>query len=106
MRERRFSLVARVNTDSPEAVRTALERLVGSESIKQTGKNEFRIETELEGESAKELNRSFLSELRRTERKTRLRAEWTADETTEHFFDYVSKKKTVATKTSLQKEKH
>jgi hypothetical protein len=100
MTKRRFSLVARVNTDSPEAVRTALERLIGSESITQTGKNEFLIETEMEGENAKELNRSLLSELRRIERKTRLRAEWTSDETTERFFDYVLKKRTVATRRS------
>jgi hypothetical protein len=100
MTKRRFSLVARVNTDSPETVRTALERLIGSEPITKTGKSEFRIETVMEGENAKELNRSLLSELRRIERKTRLRAEWTSDETTERFFDYVLKKRTVATRRS------
>ncbi len=31
------------------------------------------------------------SALRRIERKTRLRAEWTSDNTTERFFDYVPK---------------
>jgi hypothetical protein len=106
MTKRRFSLVARVNTDSPEAVRTALERLIGSESITQTGKNEFRIETEMEGENAKELNRSLLSELRRTERKTRLRAEWASGDTTERFFDYVLKKRTVATGRPSRNEIH
>jgi hypothetical protein len=106
MTKRRFSLVARVNTESPEAVRTALERLIGSGSVMQAGKNEFRIETELEGENAKELNRSLLSELRRIERKTRLRSEWTSGDTTERFFDYVLKKRTVATRRSSPKEKH
>jgi hypothetical protein len=48
----------------------------------------------MEGENAKELNRSLLSELRRAERRTRLRAEWTCGETTERFFDYVLKKST------------
>jgi len=58
------------------------------------GNGEFRIEAELEGENAKELNRSLLSQLRRAERKTRLRAEWTSGGTTERFFDYVLKKST------------
>jgi hypothetical protein len=106
MTKRRFFIVARVNTDSPEAVRVVLERLIGSGSVTQAGKGEFRVETEMEGENAKELNRSLLSELRRTERKTRLRAEWISDETTERFFDYVLKKRTVATRRPSQKEKH
>ena len=48
------------------------------------------------GENARELNRSLLSELRRGEKKTRLRAEWTSGNTTERFFDYVAKAKTTA----------
>ena len=45
------------------------------------------------GESAKELNRSLLSALRRAEKKTRLRSQWTApDGTVERYFDYVLKK--------------
>lgn len=98
MTKKRFSLIATVSTESPEAVRTALERLVGGGSVMQAGDNEFRIEAELEGENAKELNRSLLSQLRRIERKTRLRAEWTSGETTERFFDYMFKKRTVATR--------
>jgi hypothetical protein len=94
MTKRRFMLVASVSTDSPEAVQRVLERLFGEASVTRLGKNEFRIETEMEGEDAKELNRSLLSELRRVERKTRLRAEWTSDETTDRFFDYVLKKRT------------
>ncbi len=46
-----------------------------------------------EGESAKELNRALLSSLRKVEKKTRIRAEWTSQEgTTERYFDYVLKK--------------
>jgi hypothetical protein len=93
MTKRCFCLVASVNTDSPEAIQPVLERLVGKGSVAKIGNNEFRIETQIEGEDAKELNRSLLSELRRIERKTRLRAEWTSDETTERFFDYVQKKR-------------
>src|SRR5487761_136293 len=103
---RRFSLVATVNTDNPEAVRPVLERLAGSDSIKKVGpddskqesgemvKGEFRIEAEMDGESAKDLNRYLLSALRKTEKKTRLRAEWTSGNTVERFFDYVLKKTT------------
>ena len=50
------------------------------------------FEATMEGASAKELNRSLLSELRRVEKKTRLRAEWTCNNTTEKYFDYVLKK--------------
>jgi hypothetical protein len=54
---------------------------------------ELVIEAELAGASAKELNRSLLSALRRTEKKTRLRAQWTAPNgTIERYFDYVLKK--------------
>ena len=94
MAKKRFSVVASVNTDSPEAIRTVLERFIGKGSVTQAGENEFRIETEMEGEEAKELNRSLLSELRRVEQRTRVRAEWTSGETTERFFDYALKKRT------------
>ncbi len=47
----------------------------------------------MEGGSAKELNRSFLSALRRVEKKTRLRAEWTSEDgTVQKYFDYVLKR--------------
>ena len=90
----RFSVVASINTENPETVRPVLERLVGKGCVTQMGEKEFRIEAEMEGEDSKELNRSLLSELRRAERRTRLRAEWTRGETTERFFDYVMKKNT------------
>jgi hypothetical protein len=38
------------------------------------------------------LNRTFLSALRRVDKKTTLRAEWTHGDNTERFFDYVLKK--------------
>lgn len=87
-------LVAGVNTDNPEAVEPVLKRLFGNECVTRVNNNEFRIDAELEGENAKEMNRSLLSELRRTERKTRMRSKWASNETTEHFFDYVLKKST------------
>jgi len=56
-------------------------------------KDEFEVDAELTGESARDLNRRLLSEMRKAERRTRLRAEWTADGVTERFFDYVPKGK-------------
>lgn len=103
-----FSLVATVSTENREAVRPILERLVsGRGSITETStsnrdrsrRGEFSIEAEMEGESAKELNRSLLSALRKVEKRTRLRAEWTSGKTTERFFDYVSKKKITKART-------
>ena len=43
------------------------------------------------GPDARELNRFLLSALRRVERRTRLRAEWTGEGETQRFFDYVPK---------------
>jgi len=92
MENKRFTLVASVSTNNPEAIRIVLERIVGKNSVTQSGDNEFRIETEMERLTAKVFNRSLFSELRRSEGRTRLRAEWTSGEITEHFFDYVLKK--------------
>jgi hypothetical protein len=46
----------------------------------------------MEGASAKELNRPLLSAMRKVEKRTTLRAEWTWGDTTERYFDYVLKK--------------
>ena len=87
-----FKLTARVSSSNPQAVKPVLQKLVTKGSVKEE-EGEFRVEAEMMGASAKELNRALLSELRRTEKKTRLRAEWTSsDGTTQRFFDYVMKK--------------
>jgi hypothetical protein len=92
MSGKRFSLRAVVNSDHPEAVRPVLERWFSFGSVTPgEASGDFRVESELEGKSARELNRTLLSELRRVEKKTRLRAEWTSDGVTEKFFDYVPK---------------
>jgi hypothetical protein len=46
---------------------------------------------QIEGENARELNRAVPTALRRVERRTTLRAEWTSGTTVERFFDYVPK---------------
>jgi len=87
-----FKLKARVSSSNPRAIQPALEGLVTKGSVTKVG-GEFIVEAEMEGTSAKELNRSLLSALRTVEKKTRLRAEWTSNNnTTERFFDYVLKK--------------
>jgi hypothetical protein len=92
MAKMHFLLEARVSTDSPAAVRPVLERFVGRTSIKEEGsKKEFLVTAQMEGESAKDLNRSLLSALRKVEKKTRLHAEWTSGNSVEKFFDYVPK---------------
>ena len=90
MAEKEFSLVARVSTENPTAIEQALLTLVPEGSITPT-EDGFLVKAKLSGASARELNRSFLSVLRQVERKTRLRAEWTAGKTVERFFDYVPK---------------
>lgn len=86
-----FSLTARVSSSNLRTVRPVLEKLVAGGSVKETG-SELVVEAEMEGVSAKELNRVLLSALRRVEKKTRLRAEWSSGNTTERYFDYVLKK--------------
>lgn len=92
MAGKHFKLVARVSSSSPKVVRPVLEGAVAGGSVKESG-DEFLVEAEMEGESAKDLNRSLLSALRKAEKRTRLRAEWTSEDgTTQRFFDYVLKK--------------
>jgi len=55
-------------------------------------KPKFEVEAQMEGASARDLNRTLLSALRKVEKRTTLRAEWTCGDTTQRFFDYVLKK--------------
>lgn len=84
----RFTLRATISSGDPSAVHSVLVQLLGS-AVKVAATEEgFELEAEMEGESARDLNRSLLSALRRAHRRTRLRAEWTAAGRTERFFDY------------------
>jgi hypothetical protein len=91
--QRRFKLSARISSDSPSAVRAVLEQFLGGKASVKVTDEGFVVEAELTGESARDLNRMLLSQMRKAERRTRLRAEWTADGVTERFFDYVPKGK-------------
>jgi len=86
-----FKLKARVNRSDARTIRQALDQLAARGSVKKEG-DEFLVEAKMEGATAKELNRTLLSALRKVEKRTTLRAEWTSGDTTEHYFDYVLKK--------------
>ncbi len=88
MSEKKFKLSARVSSATPSAIKAVLERIIGNNgSIKPTADG-FEVNAEFKGESARDLNRMLLSELRKAEKKTRIRSEWTSEDTTEKFFDY------------------
>lgn len=89
-----FGLTGRVSSDRPEVVRAVLDQLLGAGSVRRAG-DEFELTAVMSGPSAKELNRELLSALRRAEKRTRLRSEWTGEDGTRYrFFDYVLKKTT------------
>jgi hypothetical protein len=91
MAQRKFRLWASVSSDNLSAIKSTLERIIANKgTIRQTEQG-FEVEAELEGESARDLNRTVLSELRRAEKRTRIRAEWKSGDTVERFFDYVPK---------------
>lgn len=91
MVQKKFRLTANVSSDNPSAVRPALDRVIGVKGKITPTKDGFEVEAELQGESAKDLNRALLSEMRKVEKRTRLRAEWRLGNTVEKFFDYVPK---------------
>ena len=91
MTDRRFRVAARVSSADLDAVRPVLERFLPGIPVRREG-DELVVEAVVGGTTAKELNRDLLSSLRRVERRTRLRAAWTApDGTVERYFDYVLK---------------
>jgi hypothetical protein len=63
---------------------------LGATSVTRDG-SDWIVRAELESSSLRDANRELLSDHRRVERKTRLRAEWTAGGSVERFFDYVAK---------------
>jgi hypothetical protein len=99
MVDKRFKLSARISSDNPLAIKPVLERIISNEGTIKPMSEGFEVTAELDGESARDLNRMLLSEMRKVEKKTRIRAEWTLGNTTEKFFDYVPKATLKATRT-------
>ncbi len=85
-----FRLVGEVRTAAKSEVSRVLHELLPGGQVRNTDAG-FEVEAQLEGESAQELNRTLLSTLRRIERRTTLRAEWSSERTIERYFDYVRK---------------
>lgn len=90
MAKKAFQLTARVSTENPKAIKPVLDQVLPKGSVTKTDEG-FLIKVRIVGESARELNKSLLSALRRAEKKTRLRSEWASGKSVEKFFDYVPK---------------
>lgn len=88
MPEKKFKLSARVSSATPSAIKAVLERIIGNNGSIKPIADGFEVVAEFKGESARDLNRMLLSELRKAEKKTRIRSEWTSEDTAEKFFDY------------------
>jgi hypothetical protein len=84
-----FHLIAEVTSECATAMGPVLEQLVGG-TVTETPEG-FHVDCWMEGTDSRELNRELLSSLRRVERRTRLRSEWTVNGVTDRFFDYVPK---------------
>ena len=88
---KRFSLKATVSSKNESAIRPALKSLIAKGTVKEEA-GEFVVEAEMEGINSRDLNRDLLSALRKIEKRTTLRAEWTSGKTTDRYFDYALKK--------------
>jgi hypothetical protein len=86
-----FRLKGEVSSENLSAIQPLLTQLTGGQvSVMPEG---LHVEGAMEGSDARDVNRQLLSALRRVEKRTRMRAEWTADGITYRFFDYVPKPK-------------
>jgi hypothetical protein len=86
----RFSVIADVSSDNLAAVRPVLLHMIEDATITSTADG-LHAQGIMDGTDARDVNRRLLSALRQAEKKTRLRAEWTADGHVHRFFDYVPK---------------
>jgi hypothetical protein len=84
-----FRLNGEVSSENLSAVRPALSQVFDGQVTPTP--DGLHLEGLMEGADARDVNRRLLSALRRAERRTRLRAEWTADGVTYRFFDYALK---------------
>jgi hypothetical protein len=84
-----FRLNGEVSSENLSAIQTLLTQLTGGQ-VSSTPEG-LHVEGAMEGSDARDVNRRLLSALRRVQKRTRLRAEWTAGGTTYRFFDYVPK---------------
>jgi hypothetical protein len=89
MRVARFRFSADVSSENLDGVGQVLRGLADCEV---TGTPDgWHVDGFMEGEDARDVNRRLLSPLRRVERRTRLRAEWSGEGSVYRFFDYALK---------------
>ena len=74
MAQLKFRVSAQVSSDNLSAVKPVLEQLIAEKGIIRQTDQGFDVEAELEGESARDLNRMILSALRLAEKRTRFRS--------------------------------
>jgi hypothetical protein len=86
----RFSLIGDVSSDNLAAVRPVITEVIGDATVTEANDG-LHVGPTVVGPHARDVNRRLLSALRRAERRTRLRAEWTGDGQVHRFFDYVPK---------------
>ena len=84
-----FRLNGEVSSENLTAIQPLVAQLTGGQVTPSP--DGLHVEGAMEGTDARDVNRRLLSALRRVEKRTRLRAEWTAGGTTYRFFDYVPK---------------
>ena len=84
-----FRLNGEVSSENLNAIHPLLAQLLDGH-IAPTPDG-LHLEGLMEGDDARDVNRRLLSAMRRVERRTRLRAEWTADGVAYRFFDYALK---------------
>jgi hypothetical protein len=73
-------------------IQNAVEQLAATGSVTKAAED-FIVEAEMEGPSAREPNRTLLSALRKVQMKATLREWVSSDKTAETFFDYTLRKR-------------
>ena len=88
-----FKVKARIRGSDAQTIQNALGVLAAKGSVTKASED-FIVHAEMEGPSARELNRTLLSALRKVQMEVKLRAEWvSSDKTAETFFDYTLRKR-------------
>jgi hypothetical protein len=88
---KQFKLYACINTSSPSVVKPVLVDMVGNDGSVRTTSEGLIVEAMLRGENIADLNRMFLSQLRRVEKKAIVRTIWTKEDRMETPISYMHK---------------
>lgn len=91
MPERKYSLIARVRSEFPYAVRKVIDKI--SQDVVRTSDNEFLFRAHMKGENAEKLNSSLFSEILEKDRNATLHAEWSLGNIKEIFNNFLKEGK-------------